>query len=175
MLATGTLPKLTVVGLVVRLAIGKLPEAAPVPESATFMGTPEPPARAKLPLAPPTAVGLNTIWKLTLCCGARVRGRVKPVVLKPVPVTVACVTVTLELLVLVTTSVWFWDVPVCTVPKSMLAGLTVNVPVCVDAGCAEDFPATLIPWQPSIVARASRAGIAIQRLGVFVISDNVLL
>jgi hypothetical protein len=139
------------------------------------MGTLEPPAKAKLPLALPAAVGLNTTWKLRLCCGARVRGRVKPFVLKPVPVTVACVTVTLELPVLVTTSVWVWDAPVCTVPKSMLAGLTVNVPVCVDAGCAEDFPATLIPWQPSIVARASRAGIAIQRLGAFVIGDNVLL
>lgn len=95
--------------------------------------------------------------------------------LKPVPVTVACVTVTVELPVLVTTSVWLWDVPVCTVPKSMLAGLTVNVPVCVDAGSVEDFPPTLIPWQPSMVARASRAGIAIQRLGAFVIGDNVLL
>lgn len=155
----------------------RLPGAAPTPEKATVSGTLAVPllAKAKLPLALPAALGLNTIWKLTLCCGCRVSGRVKPVVLKPEPVTVACVTVTSELLVLANTSVWLWAVPVCTVPKLMVAGLTVNVPVVVDAGCGEDFPATLIPWQPSITARARRAGIAIQRLGVFVIGDNVVL
>jgi hypothetical protein len=173
LLPIGTLPKLKVLGFAVRLPLVRLPGAAPVPESAIFTGSP--PAKAKLPLALPTVVGLNTIWKLTLCCGNRVKGRVKPVVLKPEPVTVACVTVTLELLVLASTSVWLWAVPVCTAPKLMLAGVAAIVPVAVDAGCVEDFPATLIPWQPSMVARASRAGIAIQRLGVFVIGDNVLL
>ena len=75
---------------------------------------------------------------------------------------------------LANTLVWLWVVPVCTIPKLIVAGVTAIVPVTVGAGCAEDFP-TLIPWQPSMVARASRAGIAIQRLGVFVIGDNVLL
>jgi hypothetical protein len=32
-----------------------------------------------------------------------------------------------------------------------------------------------MPWQPSMVARASKAGIAIQRLGMFVIGDKVVL
>ena len=129
----------------------------------------------KLPLALPAAVGLNTIWKLAFCWGAKVRGKVNPVVLKPGPVTVTCVIVTLELLVLVKTSVWLCAVPVCTLPKLTLAGAAESVPAAVTVRVwVEDFP-TLMPWQPSMVARASKAGIAIQRLGMFVIGDKVVL
>jgi hypothetical protein len=164
-----TFPKLKLVGFVVRL-----PGSAPVPESKIFTRLVVPAlTRDKFPLALPTAVGLNTIWKLAFCCGAKVRGKVNPVLLKPEPVTTAWVIVTLELLVLAKTSVWLCAVPVCTLPKLRLAGAAASVPVTVKTW-VEDFP-TLIPWQPSIVARASKAGIAIQRLGVFVISDSLVL
>ena len=41
------------------------------------------------PLALPFACGANMTPQLTLCPAARVRGRVRPLSLKPVPVTVA--------------------------------------------------------------------------------------
>jgi hypothetical protein len=45
------------------------------------------------PVNVPAAAGLNFTLNETLCAGARVAGSVKPVILKPVPVTVACVIV----------------------------------------------------------------------------------
>ncbi len=155
------MPKLKLVGFVVRL-----PGAVPVPETAMFTEPVEPSlARAKVPFTLPAAVGLNTIWKLAVCCGARVRGKLKPVVLKLAPLTISCVTITVELPVLVRTSFWLWVPPMGTFPKLTLAGAAASMPVTEPVTTlVEDFP-TLSPWQPSILARASRTGIAIQRPG----------
>ena len=136
----------------------------PIPEIAILTELLEPSsARARVPFTLPAVVGLNRIWKLAVCCGARVMGKLKPVVLKPAPLTVSCVTVTLELPVLDRISVWLWFVPAGTFPKLRLAGAAASMPV-TELVTTEDFP-TLSPWQPSIVARAIRAGIAIQRPG----------
>jgi hypothetical protein len=83
---TCTLPKVKLVGLA-----ATLPAATAVAESAIFNGLFEPSlVTAKLPVALPVDCGLKTRLKLTLCPGAKVTGKFKPVVLKPVPVTAAC-------------------------------------------------------------------------------------
>lgn len=153
------MPKLKLVGLVVRL-----PGAIPFPDIAIITELVDPSSvRAKVPFTLPAVVGLNTIWKLAVCCGASVMGKFKPVVLKPAPLTVSWLTVTLELPVLVRISVWLWVTPVGTFPKLRLAGAAARIPV-TEPVTTEGFP-TLSPWQPSIVARASRAGITSQRPG----------
>ena len=65
---------------------------------------------------------------------------------------------------------WDWLVPTCTFPKLTLAVPAVRVPSSVFWVLWILDLLVLSPWQPSIVARASRAGIAIQRLGGAVIS-----
>ena len=49
-----------------------------------------------LPVALPPEVGVKMAPKVKLCPGIRVNGKVSPVTLNPVPVTLACVTVRLE-------------------------------------------------------------------------------
>lgn len=85
------MPKLKLVGFAVRL-----PAATAVAESVIFSGLLAPLlVSAKFPLTLPADCGLKTTLKVVLCPGAKVTGRVKPVVLKPVPVTLACVMVRL--------------------------------------------------------------------------------
>jgi len=48
-----------------------------------------------VPLLPPAAVGANFTVKLVAWVGAKVSGKVNPLMLKPAPVTVACVIVRL--------------------------------------------------------------------------------
>ena len=48
------------------------------------------------PLTAPLVIGWNTTLKTVLCPAARVSGRVSPVMLKPLPVTVACEIVRLD-------------------------------------------------------------------------------
>ena len=94
---TFTLLKLTLVGLndSVRVA------ATPVPLNASVLGDPAALLTIEtLPLPEPATVG----WKATLNVlddpGLMDNGRVKPLVLKPVPVTFACVIVRTALPVL---------------------------------------------------------------------------
>ena len=148
----------------------RLPAATAVPESATLTVLLEPLfVRARVPLAVPADWGAKTTLKLVLCPGIKVKGRLKPMVLKPGPVMAAWLIVRLLAPVFDSVSDWVWLVPSCTFPKLTLAGPAVNVP---SSGfwvlCTLDL-LVLSSWQPSIVARASRAGIAIQRLGGAVI------
>jgi len=82
---TCRLPKLKLVGVAERL-----PEATAVPESATLSVLLEPLlVSARVPLALPADWGAKTTLKGVICPGISVRGRLKPVVLKPGPVTAA--------------------------------------------------------------------------------------
>ena len=45
---------------------------------------------ARLPLAAPVTVGVKVAVKVTLWVGLSVVGKVRPLIEKPVPVTVAC-------------------------------------------------------------------------------------
>jgi len=58
----------------------------------------------KLPLALPADCGANVAVKVTLWPAARVSGKLRPLMLNPIPATVACERVTLEPPLLVTAS-----------------------------------------------------------------------
>ncbi len=111
-------PKLLLVGLAVRRSV------IPVPESDTEVGelvallTTE-----MLPLALPVTVGAKVAAKLVLWPAVSVRGSESPLMLNPLPVTVACETVTLPVPLLVRVTVPLLLLPTVTFPKLRLAGV----------------------------------------------------
>jgi len=164
---TCRLPKLKLVGVAERL-----PAATAVPERARLTALLEPlSVSTRVPLALPADSGAKTTLKLVLCPGIRVKGRLKPVVLKPSPVTAAWLIVRLVTPVFDNVSDWAWLVPTWTLPKLTLVGPAVSVPsswFC--ALCTLDL-LVLSPWQPTIVARANTITTAFQRVGAWPISD----
>src|SRR3989442_12210771 len=70
-----------------------------------------------LPDTLPVAVGANCTLKLLDCPGARVRGKVSPLMVKPAPVTVPCAMVKLALPELVKVRFCTPVVPTSTLPK----------------------------------------------------------
>jgi hypothetical protein len=89
---TATLPKLKLVGFAVSVSTAPV-----VPESAIFTGLVEPSlTSATFPPVLPLDCGLKTMLKVVLCPAARVKGKLSPLVLKPVPVTLACEMIRLE-------------------------------------------------------------------------------
>jgi hypothetical protein len=79
---------------------------------------------------PPVALtadsGVNSALKVTLAPGVRTSGKLSPLILNPVPVTVACEIVTLDPPVFVNESSKVMLPPTCTLPKARLAGLAVS-------------------------------------------------
>jgi len=132
-------------------------------------------AIATLPLASPGDCGAKVTLKDALCPGARVNGRLRPVLLKAAPETVACVMVRLVAPVLLSVSERDWLVPVCTLPKLMLEGAAVSAP-CWGFGvpCKAGL-LVLSPWQPIRVAKASTTTSAFQRARRFSIGDLISL
>lgn len=125
LLPTVTLPKLSEVGLAVRVPAGltPLPLRAIEDVEVEALLTSE-----RLPEAVPAVVGANFTWKVVLCPAAIVAGSVRPLMLKPVPVTFACETVTLEVpAVRVTFCVVL--LPTVTLPKLSELVLSASVPV----------------------------------------------
>ena len=93
MLPVCTLPKLRLDGFAVRF-----PGATPVPEREMLsVGLDALLLRERDPLAARADCGAKTTLKLGLLWpGAKVKGRFKPFMVNPLPVTTACVMVTLE-------------------------------------------------------------------------------
>src|SRR5437899_10373990 len=77
-----------------------------------------------LPDTLPVAVGANCTLKLLDCPGARVRGKVSPLMVKPAPVTVPCAMVKLALPELVKVRFCTPVLPTSTLPKLTLEGAT---------------------------------------------------
>jgi hypothetical protein len=84
----------------------------------------------ELTLMPPVALaadcGANSALKVTLAPGLRSSGKLSLVILKPVPVTVACEIVTLVPPVFVNESIRVSVPPTFTLPKARTAGLAVS-------------------------------------------------
>jgi hypothetical protein len=155
-----TLPKPKLVGLPVRL-----PAATAVPESGMLSVLESLLVNTRVPPALPADCGAKTTLKLLPAPGDRVNGRVKPVMLKPAPVTSAFVTVRLVPPALLNVLDWLWLVPTCTFPKLTVLGAALRVPgKGFSVVCTLDLP-VLSPWQPTIVASASTAASAFQRVG----------
>jgi len=88
-----TLPKLRLDGFA-----ASAPGVTPVPDKGILsVGLEALLVREKEPLAAPADCGANTTLKLGLLWpGVKVKGRFKPFMVNPLPVTTACVMVTLE-------------------------------------------------------------------------------
>jgi hypothetical protein len=83
-----------------------------------------------VPVTLPVAVGAKFTVMLNVCPAEIVAGRVIEFRLNPVPLTLTPVTVMLALLLLLITTVCEFLVPVATVPKLTLVGVTPNVCAC---------------------------------------------
>src|SRR5262252_9688554 len=81
------------------------------------------------PVFVPLAGGLNVTVAVALWPGAKLRGRLSPEMLKPAPVTFAELTVSVEFPALLRVADCDWVLPIATLPKLMLAGLTVRLGV----------------------------------------------
>src|SRR2546425_971712 len=77
-----------------------------------------------LPDALPVVVGSNCALKLLDCSGARVSGKVSPLMLKPAPVNLACAMVKLAPPELVKVRFCAPLLPTSTLPKLTLGGAT---------------------------------------------------
>ena len=120
LLPTNTLPKLKLVGLAVSWNVA----ATPVPLSGIAVGE----LGALLtsdtePVTLPAAVGVNAALNVALAPAAIVCGTLRPVMLKPVPVTVACEIVALAVPVFFKVIVCEALFPVMTLPKAALDGV----------------------------------------------------
>lgn len=99
------------------------PGVTPVPDRAMpSIGSDAVLLMVKLPVAPPADVGAKPTLKLVLCPAAKVKGRVAPLTLKPVPLTDACEIVILDPPELVMVVAKAWVLPICTSPKLNAAG-----------------------------------------------------
>ena len=116
-LPTSTLPKLTLEGATESCGCTPVPLRAMVLGELGALLTSE-----TLPDTLPMVAGANCTLKVLDCPAARVSGRVRPVMLKPVPETVACETLTVVLPVFVSTTLWVLVVAAVTLPKLMFEG-----------------------------------------------------
>jgi hypothetical protein len=79
-------------------------------------------ANEMLPDALPTVVGANCTPRLLDCPGVKVRGKVTPLILNPIPVSVSCEMLKFTVPELVRTTVWEAVVPTGMLPKLTLPG-----------------------------------------------------
>ena len=85
-------------------------------------------ANATLPLTVPATCGANVTVNPELCPGARLKGVVSPLIVKPAPAAVAPVMVTELPPEFVMVTGWFWLLPTVTLPKLMLFGFSARAP-----------------------------------------------
>ena len=121
---TFTFPKLTLEGFTDNVN----PAAMPVPDS--VMGAGELVAsvtKVRFPFEAAAVLGLNCTLNVLDCPPFNVKGRVNPLVLKPVPVMFAADTFTLIVLGLLICTVWLFVRLVTTFPKLIFPGDTVKL------------------------------------------------
>ena len=119
---TRTVPKLKLPGVT-----ENWPAAVPVPDSETEGVVPDAfDTKEILPVSDPAEGGVNVTLKVKVCPAERVKGRLNPLMVNPVPVKLAWVTVTLAPPELVRTAFCVPLLPTCTLPK--LTALAVSVP-----------------------------------------------
>ncbi len=140
---TLTLPKLRLVGLAPSRKVG----TTPVPLRAMARGEPGALLTSDTePVTLPAAVGVNPALNVALAPAAIVCGTLRPVMLKPVPVTVACEIVALAVPVLFKVIVCEALFPVMTLPKAALDGVAEScgwTPVALSAMVAGELVALL--------------------------------
>lgn len=83
------------------------------------------------------AVGVNEMVKVALCPDASVHGSAAWLTANPVPLAEICWTVTLAAPVFVSAASWVTLLPGAAVPKLMLDGLALNMPVLAPVPCSD--------------------------------------
>lgn len=107
----------------------KSPCAAPVPDKGMLKLEFDPSeVITTLPLAAPVALGLKTTVNDVLSPALKVRGKLSPLRLKPLPLAAAAEIVRLVPPLLVNVSDKLELLPTCTVPNARLAGFADSVP-----------------------------------------------
>ena len=101
-----------------------------------------------LPFALPVVAGAKVTLKLALLPAASVRGALMPLMLNPLPLIATCEMVTLAVPVLVTVSGSDALLPVVTLPKLRVVGLSASWPLEVWVLVLFPPPPLLTPWQP---------------------------
>jgi hypothetical protein len=125
LLPTVTFPKLNLVGLVESCIVA----GTPVPLSAMLVGELGALLMSEtMPVTPPATAGAKASVKFDLCPGLRVRGRAKPLVVKPLPETAACEIVRLPVPEFAKVMVCVFLVPTTTLPKLALLGVAARGP-----------------------------------------------
>ena len=120
---TVTLPRLALAGVKVSFA------CRPVPVTATTAREPCVVETVMLPERVSCAWGLKVIVMVCVCPGVSVTGRVIPLVVVSVPLTVTCEIVTFELPELVSVTFLESELPALMLPKLRIVGLAVSVVV----------------------------------------------
>lgn len=120
--------------------------AVPVPDRAmsAVLLDPEKPREIR-PVTAPAVVGANFTPKVVVWPEVKVSGTLSPVMLKPVPVTLACEMVTLEPPVFCRVSVWVALLPSATEPKLKLDGLVPNPPPRTPAPVSGTMSCAVVP------------------------------
>ncbi len=120
---TVTFPKLRLPGV----ALSKKVCGTPVPESKTLAGELVAVLTTDtLPEALPATVGAKVAVKLVVWPAVKARGSESPLMLNPLPFTVACETVTLPVPVLVRVTFWLALLPNVTFPRFRVAGVALS-------------------------------------------------
>lgn len=137
LLPTVTFPKDRLVGLTLSLRFRPRPlRETNVGEFVAALAT------DTLPDTVFSSAGENWAEKVPVCPGARLRGKATPLMLKPVPLTLAWVTTRFELPVLVRLTVCVLLLPTITSPKATLPGLALS-------GGGDAWGAALCPPAPA--------------------------
>ena len=119
-----TLPKLRLEGFET-----SVPEAVATAVTGTFTAAVESSVvTTMLPLALPAACGVNVTEKLLRWPAPKVRGKLMPLIRKPLPVTVAWRMVRSALPELIRVADWVMLAPIFTLPRARLVGETASCP-----------------------------------------------
>ena len=84
---------------------------------------------ARLPVTGPAEAGVKVTWKVELWPAAMASGKVRPLILTPAPVAIACEMVALVPPEFVKVTVWLCVFPSVTLPKATLVGKMASCPV----------------------------------------------
>jgi hypothetical protein len=156
----------------------RVPAPTAVPETGTLTtGFDASVVTATVPVEVPVDCGVKVTEKLFFCPGDRVVGKLRPVILKPCPLTVACFTVTLVLPEFTRDTDWVRLAPTLTLPRAKTAGETVTWPATVPPVLLAEVPTpeTEMLITVEMVVRAMSGGSKPRRRLPLIVLANLIL
>jgi hypothetical protein len=158
----------------------RVPDPTAVPETGTLTtGSDASVVTATVPLEVPVDCGVKVTEKVFFCPGDRVVGKLRPVILKPRPLTVACFTVTLVLPEFTRDSDWVRLAPTLTLPRAKTVGEAVTCPATVPPVLLAEVPTPetkmLITVERVVNATSAGGSEPRRRLPLIVLPNLVLV